>query len=417
MGASQSDINDADFARESMRENFVLSIVQCKVEGPMPFKKEVINKRKSTQNFVILTKGERSPAKIWHSSSILVAALVLEEPPLNQFECSFYQYHDQMFLAIYVDAATYYHLCFFMNKSRFFAKREEFLTRVLSCIEDYDDILARYIMKQTEIPTVRMPSFELANPYENEESLGNDSEFEFDSTSGQLFNLYETTKKPEFLSQRSSQSSSFLGPVSEPDSLSESMTVPLSEDSSSSFGPISEPSTNQINYAESNSSSAFNPVSEPESSSSVSGLSYTGASSTFGPISESGSSRSSRRHRTHHRQESEVISSDSGSISDKRVRNPEVPQARRKASAADNDSDQIGTLDKSLHSESSYSSNSRKSRNNAGRIKDVDSVHSMHSKKSGRSSKVGNSDLDSESSSRRRRRGQPSADSLHSMND
>ena len=396
MGASQSDVLDGEFIKESVRDNFVLSITQCRLDEPMQFNREVINKRKNTQNFVIITKGERQPARIWHSTKILVAAMVLEDPPLDQFYCSFYQYHSQTFLAIHVDVATYYHICFFMNKCRFFAQREEFLTRVATCIEDYDDILARYITTENTPPIVKMPTFQLANPYPDADSLARDVDpFEFDSQSGQLFNILDTNKKPDFLSQRSTTSSSVMAPVSEPDSLRESQTQPFSE-TSSSFGYVSEPSTNQINYAESNTSSAFDPVSEPQSSSDLSGLSpYTTNSSTFGIISESGTSRGSmssntRRRKTNHRNINQLLdeklTSGNDSVSDNSLRKSEMNRGRNRG-ISNEESDHIATLDNSLHSESS--SNSRSSRRSqrsrhdsesgSGRrnVPDVRSLHSM----------------------------------------
>ena len=110
MGNTESDLSNNEFINESMRENFVLSIIQCRVEGPIKFSKEIIEKRKNTQHFIIVAKGHKEPAKIWHSSNILVVCMILDELPLNLYECSYYKYHEQINLAICVDQAAYYHI-------------------------------------------------------------------------------------------------------------------------------------------------------------------------------------------------------------------------------------------------------------------------------------------------------------------
>lgn len=390
MGNSQSGLTDDEIIAETMKENFVLGVVQSCIEGPIPFTSNVINKRKSTVNFVIITKGAQRPAKIWHSSKILVVALTHPNPPVELHHCSFYQFHGQTFLAICVDSSTYYHGCFFMNKCRFFASREEFLKRILVCTENYDDILAKYIMPKQTVPTIQMPKFGIANPYNDDALTRTVDPFEFDSSSGFLYKLYDTNNKPEVAMERDMGSSNY-GLVSEPESVNKDNQSEVS----SMFGTISEPDTKQINFAESNSSSAFNLVSEPESYSSMSGLSHitSSGSSNFGIISESGSSQGSRtrRRRTNHQDLDNKLVSDGSSVSEGKLRNR--PQKREQQEDHDEPihtlDNQIGDLESqdSLGSRSSHSSRKRKMDSESGsmgrnKVPDVASVKSIDSERS-----------------------------------
>ncbi|EAX90808.1 hypothetical protein TVAG_094770 [Trichomonas vaginalis G3] len=390
MGNSQSGITDDEIIAETMKENFILGVVQSCVEGPIPFTQEVINKRKSTVNFVIITKGAARPAKIWHSSKILVVALTYPDPPIELHKCSFYLFHGQPFLAICVDSQTYYHGCFFMNKCRFFASREEFLKRILTCIDNYDDILAKYIMPKQTVPTIKMPKFGYANPYEEDDLSRTVDPFEFDSSSGFLYHLYDTNQKPEIQVARD-LGSSVYGAISEP----ESVNYENQSEASSQFGIISEPDTKQINFAESNSSSAFNLVSEPESYSSMSGLSHitSSGSSNFGIVSESGSSQGSKRRkrRTNHQDLDEKLVSGADSISEGKLREKPVPRQSQP------DEEPIKTLDQpidldsqeslSSRSHSSHSSSRRRNNNmndsesggGKRKVPDVESVKSIDS--------------------------------------
>lgn len=288
MGNNTTKVDDDAFLEETKKENFILSVIQCKLEDPMQFNKEALSKRKNCDNFVIMTGGSQKQPKLWHSSEIRVFATTFEDPPIEQYTCCFYQFHSQLFMAIHVDPSAFYHICFFMNRCRFFCTREEFLNRVLKCKEENDPILCNYITPITSVPNVRKPVFGLTLT-----KIGEDESeplMSFESSSA-LPNA-DPHAKPMTLSQKGS-SSSFRNPVSEPDSIN---IESAGNSSSSIFGAVSEPSTHSIKIAE-KFSSVFGRISEPNTYYTNDGLTQeTGAeSSFFGPVSDSGSGLFSTR--------------------------------------------------------------------------------------------------------------------------
>jgi len=279
MGISASGIVAVDdvFLQNTTTDSFVLSMTQCIVEGPIPFGENIINKRKNTQNFVVFTKGEPRPIKVWHSKSILVCALTVSEPPLEEFLCSFYQFHNQPFLAIHVDPCTYYHICFFMNKSRFFAKREEFLQRILGCMNEKDGILQKFIRPPTKKPEIRFPKFSIALPVisevdDNSSQVSNEISLESNSERVVMSrNIPIISDNALSLSRRGSEDS-FFGPISEPDSLNDSLPGTTVTANSSIFPPISEPNTRTLQAMDQFVSSGFlPPIPEPHNTTSAVG--------------------------------------------------------------------------------------------------------------------------------------------------
>lgn len=269
-GSSSTHCVNLEFLEKNRKEDFLQTLGQCAEKERVPITKDILKSHPEVENFVLVTKGQPTTPRLWHSKNIFVCAITTPKPPIKEFECAYHQYHSLPFMSIRLDAISHCHLLYFMNRVRFFLGREELLERVLKLKSDYDDMLAPFITEPRLPPLLTPPIMTIAVPYSLE-------------TGGE--GAHTMNYKTVVDGEQKMESSSFAPEVSEPSSViaSSSFAPPISEPvsiSSSVMDLVSEPSSMMSSIGNST-SSMFVPVSEPvnlEFSSS--------ATSFFGEISE-----------------------------------------------------------------------------------------------------------------------------------
>lgn len=298
-GFSTHCINNEFLNDNKRQENFLQTLAQCSKDDRLPISqiKSIYSDHKETDNFVLMCKGPIMTPRLWHSSNLFVCAISTPNPPIQLGYCAFHQYHSLPFISIHLDAISYCHLVYFMNRARFYLEQDELLDCIVFCDRMQDEECLAYVATPSSVPHTDMPLLKLTIPYDSE--TGGLSEAPFYSSSvmakdaglsssaivalsepSSMNQLSSTSILPgisEPLSMNDMQSSSFMPGVSEPLSMNSEITG-----SSSVFHDISEPSSIANDYM-SSLSSVLNPISEP---STMNSSAFSSQSSIFNPISE-----------------------------------------------------------------------------------------------------------------------------------
>ena len=140
MGSGSSQhCTELEFLSQKNKEDFIQTLCQCPNENKYELSKDILSKYKDAKNFVLLTKGKSTQPKLWQSENIFVCAISQPNPPLNLKSYAYNEYHNLPFISIHLDPITYFYMCYFMNKVRFYIDREEFLKRIILTTQMIED--------------------------------------------------------------------------------------------------------------------------------------------------------------------------------------------------------------------------------------------------------------------------------------
>lgn len=166
MGIGNSQhCTELQFLDDQNKNNFLQTLCHCPQENLFFINKDILTKFKDTNNFVLITEGESTQAKLWQSEKLFVCAISISNPPLQLNQCAFNRYHSLPFISIYLDPLVYYHMCYFMNKVRFYIGREEFLNRILLCHSKSNSQILKFVLKPYEKNENILPPVEIINDF------------------------------------------------------------------------------------------------------------------------------------------------------------------------------------------------------------------------------------------------------------
>ena len=217
MGSGSSQhCTELEFLSQKNKEDFIQTLCQCPNENKYELSKDILSKYKDAKNFVLLTKGKSTQPKLWQSENIFVCAISQPNPPLNLKSYAYNEYHNLPFISIHLDPITYFYMCYFMNKVRFYIDREEFLKRIIlttQMIEDKNGSLLDFIEDSSQPKEIIYPSASIATDFSQTIPIINELPPQNNISTSLISN---NSRKNQQSSQLSVETSSFLPKVSSP---------------------------------------------------------------------------------------------------------------------------------------------------------------------------------------------------------
>lgn len=256
MGAAQSGelVSNQFFDRKSQK-NFLASMESVDPKTALSVTKKLESGTGSAVRFVLMTTGESESIYCWQAKNLFVCSWVIRALSIKPFTFVKHKFQNVEFVSIHLDACAFSYMKHFMDLAMFFLSKEEFLKRIVELGNDSDELVRSFVTSQAVEPVTIKPTFSLATPdiyyidKGNDYSNGfDDSELDLDSGDGKD---YSQQSKPiphpfipelEDLQFEDSSASSFLSPIPEYSDSTANHTIRTTQQSSYA-GPVSDVSS------------------------------------------------------------------------------------------------------------------------------------------------------------------------------
>lgn len=157
---------DGDIDNSETQDQFLISMASQNPKNAFPISSELLDFSRQINKFVLITKGETEFVHYWQGELIFVAAFTTLNSPIPEHTYHFHTFKGMNFITLNLDTDCYQIMHFFMDHSKSFLSRVEFLTQIINNSNPNNSFLDSSTNKEKKF--IGAPSITIASPLKHQ---------------------------------------------------------------------------------------------------------------------------------------------------------------------------------------------------------------------------------------------------------